>query len=51
MLERTTTENATFPDKTALSKTTVKLNRIGSTNGTFQKKQIFAVNFFIFLKI
>ena len=41
-------ENATFPCKTALLKTTDETNRIGSTKWTYKKQLGFASNYFIF---
>ena len=42
--------NATFPYKTALSKTNVKANRIGSTKLILQKERSFSIHSFIFFE-
>ena len=41
-------ERAKLPDKTALSKTNVKTNRMWSTKWTYHIRPGFATNFFIF---
>ena len=51
LVESTKSWNVTFPYKIALSETNVKTDRIGSTKWTYRKKQSFANNYFIFLKI
>ena len=51
LLESTTIEIATFPNKTTLLKTNIKTNRMGSANSIFHKKPSFSTKFFIFLKI
>ena len=52
LVERTTIENATFPCKTALPKTSFKTTRMGSANyWMYHKGRSFATNYFIFLKI
>ena len=51
LVESTKIENASFPYKTALSKTNVKTNRTESAQWTNQKERSFASNYFIFLKI
>ena len=37
LVESTTMKNATFPNKTALSKAKVRTNRMGSTKWTFPR--------------
>ena len=51
LIESTKIENATFPQKTALSEANVKTNRMGSTKWTYHKEPSFASNYFIFSKI
>ena len=45
------TENVTFPYNTAMSEADAKTNRIRSIKLTYNKDQIFALSYFIFLKI
>ena len=51
LVESTTIKNAVFPYKTALPKSYVEINRMGSTKWTYHKKQSLATNYFIKLKI
>ena len=51
LVESTKIENATFSYKTALSEANVKKNRMGSSKRAYHKKQSFASNYFIFLKV
>ena len=44
LAESTTIENALFPYKTALSKTNVKTNRMGSKKWTYHKEHSFPTN-------
>ena len=51
LVESTMMENTTFHYKTALSKTNVKRNKIGSTKRAYHKKWGLFTNYFMFLKI
>ena len=51
LVENTKIENTAFPYKTTLSEANVKTNKAGNKNVTYHKKQSFASNYFIFLKI
>ena len=50
LVESTKIESASFPYKTAVSEANVKTNRMVTTKGLI-KKNSFASNYFIFLKI
>ena len=51
LVESTTTENASFPYKTAISEANVKTNKMVTTKWTYHKEWSFSSNYFIFLKI
>ena len=51
LVESTKIENASFPDKRAISEANVKTNRMVSTKWTYHKGRSFASNYLIFLKI
>ena len=51
LVESSENDSASFSYKTALPKTNVKINRMGSSERTRQKEQSFASSYFIFLKI
>ena len=44
-------ENASIPNKTAISEANVKTNSMVSTKWTYKKERSFASNYFIFSKI
>ena len=48
LLQSTMIEKATFPYKIALSKASVKTNRMGSTKWTFHKERNFETVYFFF---
>ena len=43
LVESTKTESASFPYKTAMSETNVKINRMGSTKWTYHKERSFFI--------
>ena len=51
LVATTEIENTSFPFKTALSETNVKVNRMANTKWTYHKEWSFASNYFIFPKI
>ena len=50
-VKSTEIRNTSFPCKTAIPEANVKANRMVSTKWTYHKKQSFASNYFILLKI
>ena len=48
--ERTKIENASFPNKTAISKASVKTNRTVTAKWPYNKEPSLASHYFIFLK-
>ena len=50
LVESAKIENASLPDKTAISEANVKANRMVSRKWTYHKERSFASNYFIFLK-
>ena len=51
LVESSKIKNASFPYKTVISEADVTTNKIVSTKWTCRKKQTFASNYFVFLKI
>ena len=51
LVESAKIENASLPDKTAISEANVKANRMVSRKWTYHKELSFASNYFIFLKV
>ena len=51
LVESSKIKNASFPYKTVISEADVTTNKIVSTKWTYRKKQTFASNYFVFLKI
>ena len=50
LFEIATTENATFPNETALSKANAKINRIEKTKWTYDNEKTLTRNHFIFFE-
>ena len=51
LVESAKIENASLPDKTAISEAKVKANRMVSRKWTYHKERSFASNYFIFFKV